>query len=159
MNDGDLTGARSEVEELQALLPGDALALEWMRELDARLESAAADAAAPVSSEKDRIGQLLDRYRQSLEALDVEAYAALWRAMDADTRKRIKAAFRDLKSQTVTLRDETIRIQEDGATVSFGEERVFRPRAGSSQRLERRVVMTLVRGGDGEWKIAKLETE
>lgn len=97
---------------------------------------------------------MIRRYVKAQSTLDPELYAAIYPSVD---KARVRAAFADLRSQTLEFEIQRIDLSPGGgaATVRGVEKRVAVPRVGSEQHLTANRVLFLERHGDA-WVITKL---
>jgi serine/threonine-protein kinase len=111
----------------------------------------------PAVTEQDRIREVIHRYQQAQTNLDADLYAGVFPSVD---RARIRAAFSDLRSQSVEISIQKIDVAPGGstATVRAYEIRTAVPRVGGEQHVEGARVFTLERTPDG-WVISKLANQ
>jgi len=114
--------------------------------------------AAPAADDRTAIGRLLESYAAALERRDLEAYAALFTTLSSENRDKLRAAFGDLQSQEVELRDVEINVSGARGEARFVEIRTMKFRAGRDQRLERDLSATTVRLPDGRWRLEQIRS-
>ena len=104
--------------------------------------------------EEERIREVIRRYEKAQSTLDPDLYAAIYPSVD---RARVRAAFGELRSQTLEFEIQRIELSPGGgaATVRGLEKRVAVPRVGSEQHLTANRVLFLEKRGDA-WVITKL---
>lgn len=114
--------------------------------------------AAPAADDRSAIARLLESYASALERRDLESYAALFTALSNENRDKLRAAFGDLQSQEVELRDVEISLSGSRGEARFVEIRTMKFRAGRDQRLERDLSATTVRLPDGRWRLEQIRS-
>jgi hypothetical protein len=110
-------------------------------------ESAAAGAEPAIRN-------VLHRYEQALEALDLGAYAALWVSLPEKSRTALSNSFRDTEAMSVDVSGVHVEVNGTSAVARFKETRTITPKAGPKQTVNRDVRMELSAAGGG-WKISK----
>ncbi|MFN8548595.1 MAG: PEGA domain-containing protein [Candidatus Eisenbacteria bacterium] len=106
----------------------------------------------PRAQDERAVRAVIDQYAQALRALDIDRYAPLFTSLSKESREKLSRAFKDMKSQSVTLNGVVIDIAGNKATARFHEARTVAFKAGAERSNERDVVMDLERSGDG-WRI------
>ena len=121
--------------------------------------AAPARAAPPAeppraATDEDRIRETIRRYEKAQSSLDPDLYSAVYPGVD---KSRVRAAFADLRSQTLEFDIQRIEITPGASTaqVRGTEKRVAVPRVGSEQHLSTSRVLTLEKRGDN-WVITRL---
>lgn len=167
--------AERENEQLLALIPGDPQGMAWRTAISAARHSDAAPPAAPPAapgsdvaatpprpadqapSDDRAIRSVLEAYARSLEALDIDRYATLWRSISADERGKLTQAFGQIRSQTVELTLATVEPAGTTAVATGQERRRVEMKQGSPQSIQLNVRFTLEKGADGRWQIVRRE--
>ena len=105
-------------------------------------------------TDEDRIRDAIRRYEKAQSTLDPDLYAAVYPSVD---KARVRAAFSDLRSQTLEFEIQKIEVAPGGTTavVRGHEERIAAPRVGSEQHLSLNRVLWLEKRGE-TWVITKL---
>ena len=166
---GGFEVAQSDVERIASLPSATAPPVPTSRPEPPRAPTAAAVVApptVPVShpeptrpavSEQDRVREAIHRYQQAQTNLDADLYAGVFPSVD---RARIRAAFSDLRSQSVDISIQKVELAPGGntATVRAYEIRTAVPRVGNEQHIEGARVFTLEKTSDG-WVITKLANQ
>ncbi len=111
----------------------------------------------PAINEQERIRETVRRYQKAQSSLDADLYASVFPSVD---RARIRAAFSDLRSQSVEISIQKIDISPNGASaiVHGYEVRTAVPRVGNEQHLEGERLITLEKRADG-WVITRLANQ
>jgi serine/threonine-protein kinase len=108
--------------------------------------------AAPSPSDAERIRETVARYARAQSTLDPDLYAQVYPSID---RARIRAAFEELRSQTLEFDVKSIEVSGTTAIVRGYEKRSFVPRVGSEQRVGADRTIRLEKRGDA-WVITRL---
>jgi len=110
--------------------------------------------AAERVTEEDRIRETIRKYEKAQSSLDPDLYAAVYPGVD---KARVRAAFADLRSQTLEFEIQRIELVPGTSTAQVRgvETRVAVPRVGSEQHLSTNRVLTLEKHGDS-WVITRL---
>jgi len=105
-------------------------------------------------SEEDRIRETVGHYEKAQSALDADLYSRVYPAID---KARVRAAFEQLRSQTLEFEIQKIEVSPGGKTavVRGLEKRAFLPQVGSEQHAVGNRVINLEKRGD-TWVITKL---
>ncbi len=105
-------------------------------------------------SEEDRIRETIGHYEKAQSTLDADLYARVYPAID---KARVRAAFEQLRSQTLEFEIQKIELSPGGKTavVRGLEKRAFLPQVGSEQHAVGNRVINLEKRGD-TWVIVKL---
>jgi serine/threonine protein kinase len=105
-------------------------------------------------TEEERIRETIARYEKAQSTLDADLYSRVYPAID---KARVKAAFEQLRSQTLEFEIQKIELSPGGKTavVRGLEKRAFLPQAGSEQHAVGNRVINLEKRGD-TWVIVKL---
>ena len=110
--------------------------------------------AAERVTDEDRIRDTIRRYEKAQSSLDPDLYAAVYPGVD---KARVRAAFGDLRSQTLEFEIQRIEMAPGATTAQVRglEKRVAVPRVGSEQHLSTTRVLTLEKRGES-WVITRL---
>ncbi len=119
--------------------------------------AAPAPAEAPHSErvkEEDRIRETIGRYEKAQSTLDADLYSRVYPGID---KARVRAAFEQLRSQTLEFEIQKIELSPGGRTavVRGLEKRAALPQVGSEQHLVANRVLSLEKRGE-TWVITKL---
>ena len=97
---------------------------------------------------------MIRRYEKAQSSLDPDLYAAVYPGVD---KARVRAAFGDLRSQTLEFEIQRIELSPGASTAQVRglEKRVAVPRVGSEQHLSTNRLLTLEKRGDS-WVITSL---
>jgi hypothetical protein len=114
----------------------------------------AASRPAERATDEDRIREAIRRYEKAQSSLDPDLYAAVFPGVD---KARVRAAFGDLRSQTLEFEIQRIEHSPGASTAQVRglEKRVAVPRVGSEQHLSTNRLLTLEKRGDS-WVITNL---
>ncbi len=106
------------------------------------------------TTDEERIREAVRLYQKAQSTLDSDLYARVYPGVD---KARVRAAFDELRSQTLELEIQKIEVAPGGATavVRGLEKRVAVPRVGNEQHLSGIRVIHLEKRGDA-WVITKL---
>jgi serine/threonine-protein kinase len=119
--------------------------------------AAPAPAEAPRAehvTEEDRIRAAIGRYEKAQSTLDADLYSRVYPAIDT---ARVRAAFGQLRSQTLEFEIQKIELAPGGKTavVRGVEKRDAQPQVGSEQHAVSNRAITLEKRGD-TWVITRL---
>ena len=105
-------------------------------------------------TEEDRIRATIGRYEKAQSTLDADLYSRVYPAIDT---ARVRAAFGQLRSQTLEFEIQKIELAPGGKTavVRGVEKRAAQPQVGSEQHAVNNRVITLEKRGDS-WVIVRL---
>ncbi|HLN57350.1 MAG TPA: serine/threonine-protein kinase [Thermoanaerobaculia bacterium] len=105
-------------------------------------------------TEEDRIRATIGRYEKAQSTLDADLYSRVYPAIDT---ARVRAAFGQLRSQTLEFEIQRIELAPGGRTavVRGLEKRAAQPQVGSEQHAVNNRVITLEKRGD-TWVITRL---
>ncbi len=105
-------------------------------------------------TEEDRIREALGQYEKAQSTLDADLYARVYPSVD---KSRVRAAFGQLRSQTLELEIQKIELAPGGRTavVHAQEKRAAVPQVGTEQHAVNNRVITLEKRGEA-WVITKL---
>ena len=105
-------------------------------------------------TDEDRIRETIGRYEKAQSTLDADLYSRVYPAID---KARVRAAFEQLRSQTLELEIQKIEVSPGGRTavVRGLEKRAFLPQVGTEQHAVNNRVITLEKRGDA-WVIIRL---
>jgi serine/threonine protein kinase len=105
-------------------------------------------------TEEDRIRATIGRYEKAQSTLDADLYSRVYPAIDT---ARVRAAFGQLRSQTLEFEIQRIELAPGGRTavVRGVEKRAAQPQVGSEQHAVNNRVITLEKRGD-TWVITRL---
>ncbi len=123
-----------------------------------RVVTAAPAPAEPARGERvteeDRIRETIRRYEKAQSALDADLYSRVYPSID---KARVRAAFEQLRSQTLEFEIQKIELTPGATTavVRGLEKRAALPQVGSEQHAISNRVITLEKRGDA-WVIVKL---
>jgi len=166
---GGFEAAQSEVERIASLPSATAPPAPTGRPEPPRVPTAVAvvvpptvpaahpEPTKPTVTEQDRIREAIRRYQQAQSNLDADLYAGVFPSVD---RARIRAAFSDLRSQSVDISIQKVDLAPGGntATVRAYEIRTAVPRVGNEQHIEGARVFTLEKTPEG-WVITRLANQ
>jgi len=123
-----------------------------------RVVTAAPAPAEPARGERvteeDRIRETIRRYEKAQSALDADLYSRVYPSID---KARVRAAFEQLRSQTLEFEIQKIELTPGATTavVRGLEKRAALPQVGSEQHAVSNRVITLEKRGDA-WVIVRL---
>ena len=109
------------------------------------------------SPDEAAVRVLLQKYRNALEAKDMEQLAAIQEQMSAGQREALARYFENAGSLKVQFTDLDILLEGDEALATFTRDDVFRDvRSGREMHLEVRMSSVLAKQAGG-WKIRALK--
>jgi len=123
-----------------------------------RVVTAAPAPAEPAHGERvteeDRIRETIRRYEKAQSTLDADLYSRVYPSID---KTRVRAAFEQLRSQTLEFEIQKIELTPGATTavVRGLEKRAALPQVGTEQHAVSNRVITLEKRGDA-WVITKL---
>jgi len=105
-------------------------------------------------TEEDRIRETIRRYEKAQSTLDADLYSRVYPSID---KARVRAAFEQLRSQTLEFEIQKIELTPGATTavVRGVEKRAALPQVGSEQHVVSNRVITLEKRADG-WVIIRL---
>jgi class 3 adenylate cyclase/TolB-like protein/ketosteroid isomerase-like protein len=106
--------------------------------------------------EEQNVKKLLERYREALQAKDLQQLAAIYVSLSDNTRQALERYFQSADALTVEFSAITVLFEGDEALATFTRSDKFKDlQTGRDVNLEVRV-STVVAKADGSWKIKAL---
>lgn len=112
------------------------------------------DASRPVSAQT-QIAGLLDQYKQSLEAKNMDQLQHVWPSLGGNTQQRIRDEFGNAKRITVDITNPQISVSGSSAQVTFTRRYVIDTNDGQHLESTTRAVMDARKSGNA-WVIGNI---
>ncbi|ODS52581.1 MAG: hypothetical protein ABS36_16145 [Acidobacteria bacterium SCN 69-37] len=134
------TDGRRAAEDLRRQQEQDAA-----RQRDADRQNSQQVVVDTRQADESAIRQVVDRYRQGYNSLDVDAVVRVFPSVNAPA---LRKAFAGYASQSMTLGAITVALDGSGATVRAQMVHAVQPRSGSRQESRTAITLTLRKNGN-----------